>query len=356
MEKIAPDYVTARARFLVAAREAGAELKSILHPLAGPLDEELRIDLSWLGPIDAKSVVLVMSATHGVEGFAGSALQSRWLRDNAADLPEDVAVLCLHALNPFGFAWTRRVNEDNVDLNRNYIDFDAGLPVNAEYEDLADLLVPSDWSEQSQTESTGALLKIIEDKGFEWFQQAASGGQYAFPKGIFYGGSERTWSNQRMQQICEQHLSTAERVAIIDLHTGLGPWGHGDLLTHETAGSEGYIRLNDWYDGDVNSVSDGSSVSAAITGEGLALIPEWMPQAEVTSMAIEYGVIDIISVMQALRSDAWLWAHGDPKGEDAPAINTALRAAFADDDPAWFAKLWEQFALRFDQAVSGITR
>ena len=32
----------------------------------------------------------------------------------------------LHALNPFGFAWRRRVNEDNVDLNRNFLLDDEG--------------------------------------------------------------------------------------------------------------------------------------------------------------------------------------------------------------------------------------
>ena len=32
----------------------------------------------------------------------------------------------IHALNPFGFAHLRRANEDNVDLNRNFVDHEGG--------------------------------------------------------------------------------------------------------------------------------------------------------------------------------------------------------------------------------------
>ncbi len=51
-----------------------------------------------------------------------------------ASVPDDLAVVLIHAINPYGFAWIRRVNEDNVDLNRNCIDFGAAIPENPGYD------------------------------------------------------------------------------------------------------------------------------------------------------------------------------------------------------------------------------
>jgi Protein of unknown function (DUF2817) len=356
MSILSPTYASARTAFLEAAAGAGAEIAHLAHPETGLEGEELAIDVAWFGPRDAENVLMVMSATHGVEGFAGSALQTRWLNEHGQKLPENASLLFVHAVNPFGFSWTRRVNEDNVDLNRNFIDFAAPLPHNEGYDTIADLLVPNDWSEESQATTTTALLGMVEEKGFPWLQQAASGGQYSSPTGIFFGGVQRTWSNLRIQEICETYLGAARRVAIIDLHTGLGPWGHGDILTSDSSNSETYRRLQSWYGDKVSSVRDNDSVSAELVGECIVKIPDWIPQAQVTAMAIEYGVIDPVSVLQALRADAWLWAHGDPRGAPAIEIRSATRAAFADDEPAWIGTLWEQFEQRFEQAVAGLSQ
>ena len=90
---------------------------------------------------------MVVSGTHGVEGYCGSALQSRWLESCVADRPHEFAVVCLHGLNPYGFSWVRRTNEDNVDLNRNFIDWDRPPPANPGYDEIADLLVPREWTD-----------------------------------------------------------------------------------------------------------------------------------------------------------------------------------------------------------------
>ena len=120
------DYTQARTKFLDAAKAAGARIEAYRNPSRGPEGSTLFTDTAWLGPMDAKRVLVTLSATHGVEGFCGSAVQSGSLAGGLAnDLPSDTAFLSIHAINPYGFAWLRRVTEDNVDLNRNFIDFDA---------------------------------------------------------------------------------------------------------------------------------------------------------------------------------------------------------------------------------------
>lgn len=312
------------------------------HPRSGPDGSRVATDVVWIGPEDADTVVLVVSGTHGVEGFAGSALQRTWLRDHEPHRPEHLAVCLVHALNPYGFAWVRRVNEDNVDLNRNFVDF-SSPPRNEGYDRIADLLVPQRWDEETQQTTTAALLEVAAEHGFETFQQWVSGGQYRHPTGLFYGGTEPVWSHRFLEDLCRGRLAGRRRVAIVDLHTGLGPWGVGELISSDGPSDDAYRRAVRWYGDDVTSLQAGDSVSAELAGEWLPYVAEALAPTEVTGVALEFGTVDTLTVVQALRADAWLHAHGDPAGPDAPAIKAALRSAFADDDPAWIAALHERF-------------
>lgn len=341
--KLSPDYPAARAAFLAAASSQSAAIDSFAHPLRGPADEELFVDVAALGPADAEHVVLVVSATHGVEGYCGSALQTEWLTHWADERPADVRVLLVHALNPFGMAWHRRVNEDNVDLNRNWVDWSRPAPANPDYERLAGLLVPAEWTPAEQERTTGALLAYASEHGFERLQEVVSGGQYTRPTGVFYGGSGPVWSQRWFRDWCASSLRSCRRLYIVDLHTGLGPWGHGELIASATPGEPLFDRVAGLWT-DVKSMMAGDSVSAVLAGDWLAVSDQLAPHAEVTPITIEYGTVDIVTVMQALRADAWLWAHGDPRAPDAASVRGQVRAAFADDDPAWIAACWPRFA------------
>ena len=139
----AHNYADARAKFLAIAARYGAPVRSYLNPLKGPEDEELATDTVWLGPADARRVMVLTSATHGIEGFCGSGCQIDWLLGaGPARLPDGVAALIVHAVNPYGFAWLRRVTEENVDLNRNGIDFGQPPPANPGYAELREALSP----------------------------------------------------------------------------------------------------------------------------------------------------------------------------------------------------------------------
>ena len=348
--RLSPDYPAARAAFIAAATAAGARQASYPHPLQGPAGEALSVDVAELGPADAEHVVLVTSATHGVEGYCGSALQTEWLTNHLADRPEGVRVIHVHALNPFGMAWHRRVNEDNVDLNRNFPDWSQPLPANPGYEELADVLVPADWSPAEQQRTTEVLLTYAAENGFPQLQTVVSGGQYTVPTGIFYGGNGPVWSHRFLREFCATALAAARRVTIIDLHTGLGPWGVGELIASAAPGDPLFDRAKVIWD-DAVSMMTGDSVSAVLAGDWNAVADELAPHAVVTPMTIEYGVVDLVTVLQSLRADAWLWAHGDPRGPEAPAIRAQVRAAFADDDPSWIETCWPRYLDTMNKAL-----
>lgn len=339
---LARSYAEARAAFVTAADAAGAQRTSFPHPLRGPEGEELAIDVAELGPSDATRVVVVVSATHGVEGYTGSALQTQWLTHHADERPGAVRVVLVHGLNPYGFAWVRRVNEDNVDLNRNFIDWSEPAPLNADYATIAALLVPERWTPDEVQRTTGEILTIAADWGFPKLQAVVSGGQYQHRTGVFYGGAGPVWSHRWLREWSAAALAASQTVRILDLHTGLGPNGVGELISHASSSEPPYQRATALW-GPVMSMVDGDSVSAPLQGDWLAASESLAPHAEVTAVAVEYGTVDTVTVLQALRADAWLHANGDPVGPDAAAVRAQVRAAFADDDPTWIERCWQRF-------------
>ncbi len=340
-------YADARAAFLDAAAAANARLTSVAHPLPGIDGEPLFVDVAEVGPESGGNVVIVVSGTHGVEGYLGSALQRHHLETLSfettdADRADGPTLVFIHALNPYGFSWVRRVNEDNVDLNRNFGDWSQPQPANPRYADFAETLVPPSWSDEDQQRTLGELMTALEEIGIDELQQIVSGGQFDHPTGIFYGGTGPTWSNRWLSGFLAQRLQGVDRAAIIDLHTGLGPWSHGELISSDAPASDAYQRQTEWWN-DVISMADDASVSADLTGDWLGSVGALVPDTELTGVAIEYGTVDPISVLQSLRADAVLHASGDPTSPEAKQIREQVRGAFIDDDPAWLEACWPRY-------------
>jgi hypothetical protein len=297
----------------------------------------------------------MISGTHGAEGFCGSGAQVDWLvRGEPARLPPGVAVLMIHAINPYGFSWLRRVTHENVDLNRNWVDFDAPLPANPGYDAIAEAAVPAEWTPEAQAASAKALGAYMAAQGPAAFQQAVSGGQYRHAGGLFFGGAGPSWSRRTQSAIFAEYLGQAARVGIIDYHTGLGPWGYGERIVTDAPGSTGYDRAQAWYGAGVTSPSGGTSTSAPITGDGLEAAPRLLPHAEVTGMAIEVGTMSLMEVLLALRADAWLHTRGDPLSPDAAPIKAQVRAAFYGDADDWKGMVAGQSLLATRQAIAGL--
>ena len=337
------DYAEARGKFLDAAKGAGARLAHYENPSRGPAGEALFTDTAWLGPPDAERVLLLISATHGVEGFCGSGAQVGWLASGLhAEVPEACAVLVVHASNPHGFAWLSRVTEDNVDLNRNFVDHNGAYPVNAGYTELHEALCPPDWSDAVIAATWTTLEAYAARHGAFALQEAISAGQYAHADGLFYGGTAPTWSAETLRAIVAAELGRARHLAIIDYHTGLGPRGHGERICVHAPGSPALARAEAWYQGDITSPALGTSSSAELTGVNLVGIAAALPDAELTSIALEYGTLPVDEVFLALRADNWLHQHGDPASAKGRAIKAQIREAFYQDADDWKEMVWER--------------
>ncbi len=262
------DYATARHRFLEAAQAAGVRVESIRHPDTGPNGGPLYTDVALIGPGQASRILMLVSATHGIEGFAGSGIQTGLLRDGiAARLGPDLAIVMVHALNPYGFAHLRRVNEDNVDVNRNFVDHSLRYPDNPGYERLADALAPKRLSFSANLAAGLSFLWFRLTEGKARRQCAITAGQYTHPDGLFYGGNGETWSNRTIRNIVRDYLSHAQQVAIIGLHTGLGPCAEAEIILNEPKTSPAYRRAVAWWgDARTRTTVTGEAVSCHLSG------------------------------------------------------------------------------------------
>ena len=219
-------YAAHRGQFIDGCREAGGAHDSVEHPLLGPSGERLAVDVTRFGSADASKLLVVVSGTHGVEGFCGSAIQASLLNAHIDRLlPTDVGLLLVHALNPYGFAWQRRTDAENIDLNRNFRDFTQPAPANPAYEEVHAALVPSEWSGPERAKADQWLESYISDRGMRTLQAAVFGGQYDYPDGMVFGGYHPSWSNQVWQRILLGYASKADLLAVLDVHSGLGAPG-----------------------------------------------------------------------------------------------------------------------------------
>jgi hypothetical protein len=331
-----PDYATAKERFLALAANQKATTWQIPLSAKGPQDSALSIDIALLGSPNAKRVVLHCSGLHGIEGFAGSAIQLALLSDTL-HIPADCAVVFVHALNPYGMAWLRRVNENNVDLNRNFLGAEetyTGAPDH--YIALNHLLNP-----ESPPQFDFFLLRTIGKilkSGFNALKQAIVGGQYDYPKGLFYGGKHLEEGPQLYTQWLREHLSQAEQLVAVDIHTGLGKQGHDTLLVEGGPDSDLYTRMEAIFGDHVAPWDPETSVAYAIRGGHGAGVAQTLPEAQVQFVTQEFGTLAPLKVLHALREENRLHHWEEKIAENEPNAHPCkqqLLRAFRPDSAPW---------------------
>jgi hypothetical protein len=352
-------YQEARGKFLAAAEAADLDVHSEIHPLLGRDGETLALDVVRSGPRDAEKLLIVSSGCHGIEGYAGAGVQIALLRD--ADFLAEarragVAVLFLHALNPWGMSWWRRVTHENIDLNRNFIDFHQPLPRNPGYDALHALLVPASATWPPPPENEAKLQAEMARQDVAALQQAISGGQYSEPEGLFFGGHAPSWSQQALRHVLRDHATQCAKLGWIDLHSGLGPTGVAEPILAGDGRDEALLqRAKSWWPG-LKSTHDHSSSSAETSGAMSCVVAQECPQAEYTGIVLEFGTVPLLHVLQALRADQWLENHPEKplRTEQARGIREAMFGAFFINALDWRKILLRQGCEATQVAVQGL--
>lgn len=328
-------YPEARNKFLERARRAGLPVSTYVNPLSGPAGEELATDVVRLGPKAADRVMVLQTGLHGPEGHAGSALLLAALDDVELADDGDLALLLVHAINPWGYAWSCRSNEDNIDLNRHFLDWsETSLPDNPGYAVLADAILPDGPDEEALAAGHVELEAYRAAHGAKAFHNAVKGGQYAFPQGLFYGGRSPSWSARTVERIADDHLRGAGHLGLIDIHTGLGPFAFGECLSGSAPDSPEGLRASAWY-GAVAHTKNPKTDYGATSASSLDGYKRAAPGPVWTPIGLEFGTRDERTVLDVMRLDLWLRLNGGAENPHAEEIRQRILDAFYPDEPEW---------------------
>lgn len=348
------NYAAARRRFRRAASRLGWQLEA--YPIGGAESdgEELTIDVGCSSAGDPERVLVVSSGVHGVEGFFGSAVQVALLEQWSSATPPPIKCVFLHGLNPFGFANIRRFDENNVDPNRNFLlpgERFEGAPEG--YARLDAFLNPRQPPSRWEPFTLKALW-LIAKHGMPALRQAVAGGQYSYPRGLFFGGA----GPSRMQQLLREHLprwlAGSKCVVHLDFHTGLGPHGTCKLLIDYTLNERQRGWLTDWFGADSFEASDSSGIAYDARGGfgrwcvcgGLA--PDYL------FACAEFGTYGPVKVLAGLRAENQAHHWGTPEGASTARAKARLKGLFSPDSDAWQSQVIERSMELIGRAQQGL--
>jgi hypothetical protein len=331
-----PDFVTARSRFREAVTARYGRLDSLQLGTSGPAGEDLTIDIGWFGATNPQRVLVHACGLHGVEGYAGSAIQLQWLMEGIPALPGDAAIVIVHVLNPYGCAWLRRVNENNVDLNRNFGaagDDDAGL--NRGYATVDALLNPQSGPRRDLFYARAAWLVLR--YGMSNLRQAVGGGQRMNPKGLFYCGTKLEPGPQLYQDYLREKLARANWMVAIDVHTGLGRYGEDTLLVDAAQAKTGVNSAMRRTFGERTQFLNNEGIAYRVRGAHHELYDRLFPGADVHFAGQEFGTFHALRVLAALRAENR--GHHYGSGNPDHLAKKHLMEMFCPDDKEWREKI-----------------
>ena len=344
-------YDEMRARFRLAVHRAGLSIE--VHPIdaRGPEGQELTVDVAAFGPGDAPNALIVLSGVHGVEAPVASALQCD-LVDRLDELspPDNLRIVLVHGVNPWGMAWWRRANENNVDLNRNWNRDHVDPPVNEGYQLVHPLLCPDTATVPTLEEFREQMMALVTEHGRTWMRDVISVGQFTHADGFYFGGDRTEQSTRILADVVARHAAAAVRSLSVDVHTGHGPHGTHTLLTGARVGTpnDRWIRHRftaDEISGRARSSPEGPR---GHLGAGLADV---LTDSEHRSVVLEFGTRSTDHQVVTTRLENWVHHHGDrgtPEGVDIIVRN---RRNYTPDDPEWATNALDQGRAVLDDAL-----
>lgn len=344
-------YLQARHAFVRCAAERGATVTPLHNAIGkGASDESLFMDVATLGRASGTNVIVVSCGTHGIEGFAGSAILVGLLKAGIAELlPRDTVCHLVHAVNPFGFSWHRRVNEDNVDLNRNFIDSFRPLPSSDEFCKFRDF-ASREIAERRATDDVEAAERYLREVGEHAYQRSLTMGQYVDKAAIYYGGREPAWSNRAWRRFLSDALPGKSLAIHMDIHTGLGPYGTETLIYTRSPQDPGFDLAGSCFGTDELLVP-GENLTPEVSGPIPSSFGVYEKDMPVIGVAPEFGTVPLNEMLDVLIEENALWLSGCRSGPDRRATIGRMMECFCPDDRTWRLGVWRQFARRVGQAV-----
>jgi hypothetical protein len=368
------DYEIARGKVIGAASGAGLDHEVIEY------SKGLFVDVFYKHPEQrqGKNVFMSLSGVHGIEGFYGSAAQLRFLEEYAKDMvDEGVGVVVVHALNPWGFKNCRRVNENNQDGNRGFVDSVDELCVDDDslvdgFNNFYPSLTPQEPRKNDFRERLMFCYNGIKDiikYGMKELMRVLPVGQYHQDDSIMYGGRQIPRSTEILRKIVEEHSEGYETLVAFDKHTAFAPHNpnqgietaiprsvlrRSSFLTHHKEGTPEFQKVSEIFPDIASLTREGSGDTYKPKGHSLGYAEKhsraqnfygtWV-EARTISSPLDYIPIigkrlgDIwanLSVLEAFVVENQVYHHqnSDNLGVDE-AVRRRFREAFLPSSQRW---------------------
>jgi hypothetical protein len=331
----------ADAKFSNAARAAGATLTQVRHPLPGPAGEALFMSFARVGAPKAKKVLLVLSGTHGCEGFAGAAVQTGLLENHEALLAGGAAALVfVHLVNPWGMAWSRREDHENIDLFRNFHYHDDPIQPDPLFDVVDDAMDLPHYAQHSAEHKARVRSELIAQHGSEARLIAAiRRGQHHRPRSQMFHGTAPAWSLQVLRETLPPLLAGCRQLVVVDVHTGFGGYGVGTVMSYDAPGDPRHERIKRWMGGTVYTPGMDADIPAHPKSP-FGFIADWVPGVKVTAAILEYGTFPPEETRDVFPLNHYYHVYGDPRSPAGREVGKRYRRFCYPEEPKWMGLVW----------------
>jgi len=333
-----------------------------------PMPDQDNLTIDWIqadsrGP--KKQVILLNSALHGVEGFVGSAMQTLFVEEFLSRLdPQTTGLVLVHAVNPWGMKNKRRVNPNNVDLNRNFMS-DGKIfktDFNQDYRDLNSILNPSRSIAGLFRERSSLLWNVIRSlvkSGMTSLRNAVLFGQSTYPDGLYFCGGEYQYETTVMMELIKRLFEDYSSIFQIDLHTGYGP-RYQMSLVNSTSEPRTSQELEETFkypralraDPDQFYKMQGDMIDWAYQLRG-----EKYPEKAYYGTAFEFGTYGSgtraeIASLSTMIFENQIHQHGSKSQKARESVRTSFLELFNPEEARWKYKALADGRLAFEGILS----
>ena len=358
-------YDKSRNAFLIQANNLNEKFDSVQlfsRDVRSNIDDNLIIDFCYVpAQKDAKKLIIITSGTHGVEGYVGSAVQQMFMSEVlTSGMLDDIGVLLVHSINPFGFKYSRRVTENNVDFNRN-CDTEQSLfsSANEGYGKLIAMLNPEGKVNSECLKNRFFILVAINElikESMGSLRQAILQGQYKYTKGLYFGGLNFEPQLATLSEVFKDISADYESVFNIDLHTGYGERGVAHLFPNPIDDENIKSGLENIFEGYEINWGD-SDDFYTINGSFTDYIGKLLSDKTYYPMVLEYGTLTSQSTVGSIKSihnmvmENQGVQHGFKSAKDSLKIMHSFMEMYNPSSEKWRTKIMDDSKIILKKAI-----
>ncbi len=293
-QHFASDSRTARVRFLSACDSVGLHVVSYRRPQAKE-GAPVLVDVARLGSPDSERLVVLCPGARLADALCASGIEVTLLREAITETaPRRVALLLVHATDPSALAAPKRSTTE--------------LPRNRRWQDTVLAAAETRFAEYART------------RGLD--TSAVGNGRAS--------ASPLAWPLETIADISDRFLARARKLVVLDLQTGSGAYGEGEVISCHAPGTSGERRAVAIFDARVALDTESATLAAGPIARGLALRRH---TAETTAVVLQFGAYSIKSVVDSLLSDP----------ETDPArVGPDIGRLFYPESDDWRERVWDR--------------